>query len=93
MALLRKSTKLSTQEPACIKLESTLLSTGCFDISPEGTPAYNPDLQKVEPVVEEEKVDHRPKEWYDQQCKFENYIKGIVLNSAPLNEKKGSKNV
>lgn len=93
MAILRKSTKLSDSNTLKLSSEILFNNVGCFEIAPEGTPAYNPDVKKVEPVVEEEKIDHRPKDWYDQQCKLENFVKGIVLNSSSLNNPKRSEDV
>lgn len=95
MAILRKSTKLEGQDPNIfvikneIKREIPSSSAGCFDLTHEGTPAYAPEITDVAPIPDTppEKIDHRPKDWYDKQCSYENYIGGLMLNSVPLNEK------
>lgn len=66
---------------------------GCFEVAPDGTSAHDPEQKEVEPLkdISEEKPDHRPKDWYDQQCKYENYIGMLRLNSQPLNKNFESK--
>ena len=93
MAILRKSSKLEGQDPHIFVIKSAMRqeipppSVGVFDISHEGTPAYDPEIVGVEPMsnTPPEKIDHRPKDWYDKQCSYENYITGLKLNSQPLN--------
>ena len=98
MAILRKSTKLEVQDPHIfvikneIKHEIPSSSVGCFNLSHEGTSAYDPEITEVEPISDTppEKIDHRPKDWYDKQCSFKSYIGGLMLNSAPLNKKQSN---
>ena len=90
MAILRNSSKLESQEANILVLKGKLPipHVGCFEVASDGTPAHDPEQKEVEPIkdVPEEKPDHRPKDWYDQQCKYENYIGMLRLNSQPLNK-------
>ena len=93
MAILRRSTKLESGDANVLVLKGKLPipNVGCFDLSPDGTPSHDPEQKEVEPIKEvpEEKPDYRPKDWYDQQCKYENYIGMLKLNSQPLNTSEG----
>jgi len=98
MAILRNSTKLATSQNGIFDLKSQEVAeteqkeptshSGCMEVDFEGKPIYNPDQQPVPNIDEatEEKIDHRPKDWYDKQCSIETYLKGLTLNTVPLNK-------
>ncbi len=90
MAILRKSTKLEGQDPGILVLKGRLptINAGCFDLTPGGTPAHDPEQPEAEPMpdIPPERPDHRPKDWYVRQCDYDNYIGMLQLNSQPLNK-------
>jgi len=91
MAILKPGGKFTPVEPTqgqFYLLNPPAPHSGAFNLNYEGTPAYDPDKQKMEPIESEgpkKKRNMRPKNWYNEQCKFENYTRGMLLGHNTLN--------
>jgi len=89
MALLRNSSKLrniETDESFFLTTQFPEDHSGCFDLLYNGTPLFNPEPNQVHHEESEEKIDHRPKDWYDKQCDYQNFMYSLVLNISRLNK-------